>query len=51
MFDVVEKKLFHISTINNTHATLNIETLHSGLYFIKITTEDGRQQMKKIVKQ
>jgi len=51
VFDVVGKKLFYLSTINNTQATLNIEPLHSGLYFIKIITEDGRQQMKKIVKQ
>ena len=51
VFDVVGKNLFYFSTINNTQATLNIESLHSGLYFVKITTEDGMQQMKKIVKE
>jgi len=35
VFDVVGKKIFYFSTINNTQATLNIESLHIGLYFIK----------------
>ena len=51
VFDVVGKKLFSLSTINNTQATLNIKSLYNGMYFIKITTEDGRQWMKKIVKE
>jgi len=51
VFDVVGKELLRVSTINNLQTTLNIEFLHNGMYFIKITTEDGMQQMKKIVKE
>jgi hypothetical protein len=48
---VVGKEFMKVSTINGLQATLNVEFLHNGMYFLKITTEDGRKQMKKFVKE
>jgi len=51
IFDILGKELIRVANINNYQTTLNVETLHNGIYVLKITTEDGTQQMKKFVKQ
>jgi hypothetical protein len=37
--------------VHDTHAVINISDLHSGLYLLKITAKDGRQTVKKIIKE
>ena len=51
IFDVVGRELMRVMDVNNLQTTLNVESLHNGMYFIKITAEDGMQQIKKFVKQ
>ena len=50
VFDVVGRELIKLSAINNKQTTLNVKSLDKGMYFLKIITEDGKQQIKKVVK-
>ena len=51
VFDVYGRKLLsnHLITSSSNHL-INISHLHSGIYFVKITTEAG-EVVKKVVKQ
>jgi hypothetical protein len=37
--------------VHDTRAVINISDLHSGLYLLKITAKNGRQTVKKIIKE
>ncbi|HBX50990.1 MAG: hypothetical protein A2275_13215 [Bacteroidetes bacterium RIFOXYA12_FULL_35_11] len=48
IFDFLGKKIFAEMKINNS---MNVSTLESGCYFIKITTKDGTVRMERFVKE
>jgi dienelactone hydrolase len=49
IYDTAGKLLLQASTVNQ-QTLLNISSLSSGLYFINLTTENGINQLQKIVK-
>ena len=51
IFDVFGKKLssHHLITSSSNHK-INISHLHTGIYFVKITTDSGYSVIKKILK-
>ena len=48
--DIVGREIMRVSDVNKQQTTLNIATLEKGMYFLKIITEDGARQNKKVVK-
>ena len=50
VYDVVGKELMRVSAVHSQQTTINVELLHSGIYFLKIVAEDGIQHTKKIIK-
>jgi len=50
VFDIYGKCHLSLVTRHESHITLNISYLSAGLYFVKISTEEG-MVIKKIVKQ
>ncbi len=46
----IQGKLVKETHVNNTFAHLNIQDMPSGVYIIKVYTEDGRMQTKRITK-
>jgi len=50
VFDVYGRLLMSLKSLMSTENVINISHLHSGIYFVKITTEQG-EIVKKVVKQ
>ncbi|NDI97678.1 T9SS type A sorting domain-containing protein [Flavobacterium sp. LaA7.5] len=46
----IQGRLLQVNTINNTQATLNLTEKPSGLYFVKVITDNGAK-VEKIVKE
>jgi len=51
VFDIMGREIMRVANINKHQTTLNVESLYNGIYYLKITTEDGTQQTRKFVKQ
>ena len=50
VYDIVGKEIMRVSAINSPQTTLYVASLHAGIYFLKIISEDGTPYTKKFVK-
>lgn len=49
IFDVIGNKVFGVSA--NTAATIDLSSQPAGIYFVSITSQDGKRCVKKVIKQ
>ncbi|MCG6187966.1 phospholipase D-like domain-containing protein [Maribellus maritimus] len=50
IYTLTGEKIIQNTNLNSTHKTLNINTLHPGIYVLKINLKTGEQNTYKIIK-